>query len=162
MKSGLRRHRAPFRNHRVEATAFLHEVVMTADCLIEARTFGGEPAMHFGYPWKLLRAIERCGGAPTFSDLGRLLRMSRQGARAYAPEAARTGLVERFQSPDDRRAWHVMLTPAGRSALEARRMPDSAWMLTLLNGLDPAAMHSTQHILQVVRRRLAPRAIALA
>jgi DNA-binding MarR family transcriptional regulator len=110
--------------------------------------------MHFGARWRLLRAIERCGGAPTFSDLGRLLRMSRQGARGHALEAAHFGLVELFQSPDDRRAWQVMLTPAGRRALDRQRMPDSVWMYTLLNGLDPAVMHTTQHVLRVIRLRL--------
>ena len=107
----------------VEATAFLHEIIRAADCLRDASTFDGASALQLGPRWRLLRAIERCGGAPTFSDLGRLLDMSRQGAREQALEAAEAGVVELFPAHDDRRALQVMLTPAGRRALEAQRMP---------------------------------------
>jgi DNA-binding MarR family transcriptional regulator len=153
-KKPIARREALFQDFHVEATAFLHEIVATADALRAARDFGGEPAMHFGTRWRLLRAIERCGGAPTFTDLGRLLDMSRQGAREHVLEAARTGLVELFQAPEDRRAWQVVLTPVGRHALEQQRMPPFAWVFTLLNGLEPAAMRNTAHVLRVVRLRL--------
>ncbi len=149
-----RRRRPRVGNFRVDATAFLYEVIRVADTLRDARTFGGESAMKLGPLWRLLRAIERCGGAPTFADLGRLLDMSRQGAREQALAAVQTGLVELFPSHDDRRAWQIMLTPAGRRAVEEQRMPDPLWLFTLLNGLEPAAMHSTHHVLRVIRLRL--------
>jgi hypothetical protein len=38
--------------------------------------------------------------------------------------------------------------------LEAQRMPDFAWLFTLLNGLEPAAMRSASHVLRVIRLRL--------
>lgn len=146
--------RPPFHDFHVEATAFLHEIVMAADALQEARGYDGEPALHLAARWRLVRAIERCGGAPTFSDLGRLLGVSRQAARELALKAAKAGLVELFTAVDDRRAWQVMLTPAGRKALEARRMPQLVWIATLLNGLEPAAMRQTNHVLHVIRLRL--------
>jgi DNA-binding MarR family transcriptional regulator len=110
--------------------------------------------MHFGTRWRLLRAIERCGGAPTFTDLGRLLGMSRQAAREHAVKAASAGVIELFQSPDDRRAWQVALTAAGRRALEKQRMPSFSWLFTLLNGLEAGAMRSTHHVVRVLRLRL--------
>ena len=127
-----------FREWHAEATAFLHEIVMAGDCLREARSFDRGSAMHYGPRWHLLRVIERCGGAPTFSDLGRLMRISKQAARELAIKTAGNGLVEVFPAHGDRRALQVMLTPAGRRALEAQRVPNSAWLLTLLNGLDHA------------------------
>jgi DNA-binding MarR family transcriptional regulator len=127
---------------------------MTADSLKEARAFNGERAMHFEVRWRLLRAIDRCGGAPTFTDLGRLLGMSRQAARGHALVAERAGVIELFQAPEDRRAWQVALTPSGRRALEQHRVPQFAWVATLLNGLEPAKMRSTQHVLRVIRLRL--------
>jgi DNA-binding MarR family transcriptional regulator len=142
------------RNWPVEATAFLHEIVMTADGLRQARSFDGDPALYFGPRWTLLRAIERCGGAPTFSELGRLMRISKQAARGHALEAAQTGLVETFPAHDDRRALQVMLTPAGRHTVEARRVPDSVWLATLLNGLEPTAMREAHDVLRVMRLRL--------
>jgi len=138
----------------VEATAFLFEIVATADSLREARDFFGEPAMHLDTRSRLLRAIERCGGAPTFTNLGRLLGVSRQGAREHALKAAEARLVELFQAPDDRRAWQVALTPGGRRELEYQRMPPVDWVFTLLNGIEPATMRSTQHVLRVIRLRL--------
>jgi len=154
MDSNRRQHRTVARDDSVEATLFLHEIVMTADALQEARAFDGESAMHFETRSRLLRAIERCGGAPTFSDLERLLGMSRQAARGHALEAARAGVVELFQAPVDRRAWQVALTSSGRQALERQRKPQLAWMLTLLNGLEPAPMRTTRHVLRVLRQRL--------
>jgi len=144
----------PLLRDHVEATAFVHEIVMTADALRMARAFDGEPAMHFDTRSRLLRAIERCGGAPTFTDLGRLLDISRQAARTHALAAAEAGVVELFQAPDDRRAWQVALTPSGRSALEQQRKPRIAWIFTLLNGLEPSPMRTTRHVLHVIRQRL--------
>ena len=152
---GVKRERGHlFREFRVEATAFLHEIVMAADSLKEARAFDGSPALHLGPGSRLLRAIERCGGAPTFSDLARALGISRQTAREQALETARANLVELFQAPDDRRAWQVALTPAGRRCLEQQRMPEFSWVFTLLNGLEAAEMRRTGHVLRVIRLRL--------
>jgi DNA-binding MarR family transcriptional regulator len=144
----------PFREYHVESTAFLHEIVRAADALKGAKAFDGEPALHYGARWQVLRAIERCGGAPTFSDLARSLRISRQTAREHAIRAARVGVVELLPAPDDRRVVQVALTPAGRRALEAQRMPALSWLLPLLNGLKPEAMRSTNHVLRVLRLRL--------
>ncbi len=33
-------------------------------------------------------------------------------------------------------------------------MPEPVWLFTLLNGLEPAAMRSTHHVLRVIRLRL--------
>jgi DNA-binding MarR family transcriptional regulator len=143
-----------FAAYHVEATAFLHEIVNAADALREARAFDGEPALHFDRQAQVLRAIERCGGAPTFSDLGRLLRVSRQAARELAIAAERRGVVELFTSPDDRRALQVSLSPRGRRVLDAQRMPEFAWIFTLLGGLEPAAMRATSRVLRVIRQRL--------
>lgn len=139
---------------RLEATAFLFEIINVANCLREAKTFTADPALYLEPRWRLLRAIERCGGAPTLSDLGRLLKISRQGAREQTLPLVEEGLLELFSPPDDRRVWQVMLTPKGRRALDRQRTPDTVWMFTLLNGLDPRAMREAQHVLRVIRLRL--------
>jgi DNA-binding MarR family transcriptional regulator len=73
-------------------------------------------------------------------------------ARALA--AAEAGVVELLPCPDDRRLIQVALTPAGRRALEAQRLPPLDWVFTLLNGLSPAAMESTGRVLRVLAARL--------
>ena len=74
--------------------------------------------------------------------------------RGHALQAAREGVVELFQAPDDRRAWQVALTPGGRRALERQRKPQLAWIFTLLNGVEPPPMRTTRHMLHVIRQRL--------
>jgi DNA-binding MarR family transcriptional regulator len=143
-----------FREWHVDATAFFYEILRTADSLKEAKTFDGDPALHLGAQWRLVRAVERCGGAPTFADLARMLQMSRQAARESAVRAARAGLVELLMSPNDRRALQVALAPAGRQALERQRMPEFGWLFTLLRGLDEDRMRDASHVLEVIRRRL--------
>lgn len=110
------------RSEHVEATAFLHAIIEAADRLREARAFDGTPALALDARFVLLREIERCGGAPSFADLGRLLGVTAPAARAQALAAERAGVVELFPSPDDRRLIQVALTPAGRLArYEAER-----------------------------------------
>jgi DNA-binding MarR family transcriptional regulator len=143
-----------FREWHVEATALLYEIVRTAEALEEANAFDGEPALYLGARWRLLRAIERCGGAPTFSGLARSLRISRQAARESALKAAAGGVVELLTAPDDRRVLQVALTPAGRRELEKQRQPQFGWIFTLLKGLSDGRMHETNHVLAVIRQRL--------
>src|SRR5437773_6021267 len=90
------------RAEHVAATAFVHAIIETADRLREARAFDGSRALPLDAPSDLLRAIERCGGAPSFADLGRLLRISRASARDSALAAAAAGVVELLPCPDDR------------------------------------------------------------
>jgi DNA-binding MarR family transcriptional regulator len=143
-----------FREWHVEATAFVYKIVQTADALEEAKAFDGESALYCGARWRVLRAVERCGGAPTFSLLARSLRITRQAARELAIKAARAGVVELLVAPDDRRVVQVALTSVGRRELERQRMPQFSWLFTLLNGLDETTMRETEHVLEVIRRRL--------
>jgi len=143
-----------FRAFHVEATAFLCEIINAAERLREARAFDGSTPFRFDRQHELLATIERCGGAPTFSDLGRRLRISRQAARKLALAAEKRGVVELFTVHDDRRAIQVALTPVGRRALDGARMPQFAWLFTLLGGLEPHVMRETGRVLRVIRQRL--------
>ena len=137
-----------------DAAAFLYGILETADRLKTARDFSGEPALRFDRRWTLLRAVERCGGCPTFSDVARLLRVTRQSARVLILAAEKAGVVELFPDSHDRRALQVALTSAGRGLLEAHRLPAVTWLFTLLNGLEPERMRATVHVLAVIRQRL--------
>ncbi len=143
------------RAEHVAAAAFLYAIIEAADRLREARAFDGSRALPLDARSDLLRAIERCGGAPSFADLARLLRVSPPSARERALAAVAAGVVEIFPCPDDRRLIQVALTPAGRRVLEAQRLPALGWLFTLLNGLAPATMKSADHVLRVLSARLA-------
>jgi DNA-binding MarR family transcriptional regulator len=131
-------------SQHIEANIFLHEIVATAERLKSARAFDGATPLRFDRRYELLRAIERCGGCPSFSDLARSLRVTRQAARQLILAADSAGVVELFPDPHDRRVLQVALTQAGRRMLEAGKLPESGWLFTLLNGLEPAAMRATR------------------
>ncbi len=142
------------RSEHVEATAFLYAIIDAADRLHEARAFDGSRALPLDARSRLLHAIERCGGAPSFADLARLLKVSPPSARNRALAAAAAGVVELLPCPQDRRLIQVALTPAGRRLLEGQRTPPVDWVFTLLNGLAPATMASCEHVLRVLAARL--------
>ena len=153
-KTRATRLRESMRRQHVEATSFLYAIVVTANRLRAARNFDGDPALRLDARRRLLEAIERCGGAPTLTDLAKRLRMRRQSVREIVLAVERASQVEVFPDPDDRRALQVALTPLGRRTLDAHRLPDSTWTFTLLNGLDPASMKSITNVLHVVTQRL--------
>jgi hypothetical protein len=97
------------------------------------------------------RTLRRC--ADVYGPRAPTSHVSASCAR-HALAAAQVGVVELFKAPEDRRAWQVALTPTGRRALEQHRVPQFAWIATLLNGLETSKMHSTQHVLRVIRLRL--------
>lgn len=59
----------------------------------------------------------------TQTDLSRQLIMHRSNVTGLVDRLEKRGLVVRHESPGDRRAWIVMLTPAGRKLL-AEILPD--------------------------------------
>jgi DNA-binding MarR family transcriptional regulator len=138
----------------VEATAFLYAIIDAGDRLGEARAFDGSLALPLDARSNLLRAIERCGGAPSFADLARLLQVSPPAARNRALRAAAAGVVELLPCPQDRRLIQVALTPAGLRLLKYQRMPPVDWVFTLLKGLAPATMASCEHVMRVLAARL--------
>jgi DNA-binding MarR family transcriptional regulator len=141
-------------SQRIEATVFLYDIVVTAERLKAARAFDGSTPLRFDRRYTLLRALERCGGCPSFSDLARLLRVTRQAARQLILAAEKDGVVELLPDPQDRRVLQVALTPSGRRVLEGGRTPETGWLFTLLSGLEPAAMHAIGKVLRVIRQRL--------
>jgi DNA-binding MarR family transcriptional regulator len=142
------------RHQLFEAARFLYAIVETGESLRAALDFAREPALRLDRLSQLLAAIDKAGGCPSFSHLGRALRVSRQAAREIVLAAERAGRVELFADPFDRRSLQVGLTPSGRRELERRRVPASDWTLTLLNGLPPQAMRTTAQVLGVIRERL--------
>ena len=69
------------RRELFESARFLYAIVETGDCLRAARDFSREPALPLDRRSELLAAIDKTGGCPSFSDVGRALRISKQSAR---------------------------------------------------------------------------------
>lgn len=87
-------------------------------------------------------------------ELSRRLMVTGGNVTGLTDELAREGLVERVDSPGDRRSWIVRLTPAGRAGFEAMAAEHEAWVLELFAGLEPTALQQLHQHLGTLRVHL--------
>jgi DNA-binding MarR family transcriptional regulator len=66
----------------------------------------------------LVRLTDTAGGRMRVSDLARALQWERSRLSHHVTRMASRGLVEREECPDDGRGAFIVLTPAGRAAIE--------------------------------------------
>lgn len=78
------------------------------------------------------------------NELSRHLMVTGGSITGLTDQLEREGLVQREQSPQDRRAYLLRLTPAGRATFEAMAAVHEGWVIELLGGLN-AAERSTLH-----------------
>ncbi|MFG1703032.1 MarR family winged helix-turn-helix transcriptional regulator [Nonomuraea sp. M3C6] len=101
------------------------------------------------------------GDQPTQSALAAYLGIDRTVMTYLIDDLVQAGLVERRQSPTDRRARKIVVTPAGAKTLaELERLVSSAED-TLLGALDPAQRQVFRDLLRTVAcgaRRIEPQA----
>jgi DNA-binding MarR family transcriptional regulator len=84
--------------------------------------------------------------------LSRYLMVTGGNVTGLTDELEREGMVARAPSPDDRRAWIVSLTPAGRRTFETMASEHEQWILEMFSGLDMKTvkqMHSQLGLLRV-------------
>ena len=138
-----------------DAREMIHEITLTAERISEARHWDGELIFRSDARWSLLRAIERAWGCPSISDLGRMLRISRQAAYELVRKAELASQVELVTNHDDRRILQVLLAPGSKSMLKGAAHREAEWALVLLNGLDAREVSRIVNVLRVIRQRLA-------
>lgn len=74
------------------------------------------------------------------SELSRCLMVSGGNVTGLTDELERDGLVVRESAPNDRRAWIVRLTPAGRRGFEAMAREHERWVVELFGTLGPSTL----------------------
>lgn len=139
---------------RAEAVEFVRGIIDTAALIQGAHDTGGEPVFRTDVRYKLLVALDRIGGWPSISELGRALRVSKQACRQQVIAAARIDLLELVPDPSDRRSIQIGLTRSGKSELAAARSRELKLIATLLGGLGARDMRLVAHVLRVMRERL--------
>jgi DNA-binding MarR family transcriptional regulator len=139
---------------RAESLDFIRGITDTAALIQRARGAGGELVFRTDARYSLLAALERIGGWPSISELGRALGVSKQTAREQVIAAARAGLLELVPDPSDRRSIQIGLTPSGKTELAAARLSERALVASLLRGLGARDMKLVAHVLRVMRERL--------
>ena len=88
-------------------------------------------------------------------DLSRCLMVTGGNVTALTDELETDGLVVRENSPTDRRAWIVRLTPEGRRGFEAMAREHEQWILELFAALDARAVQQLHQHLGALRMHLA-------
>lgn len=83
----------------------------------------------------LLSQLDRAPGGLTMGELSRRLMVSNGNVTGLIDRLVREGLVERQQSPTDRRASMVSLTSAGKAAFDSMVPLHQGWIESRLAGM---------------------------
>lgn len=83
----------------------------------------------------LMAQLERHPEGLRMGELSRRLMVTGGNVTGITDQLVREGLVTRAAPPDDRRAFVVRLTPAGRRQFERMAESHEAWVVRLVGGL---------------------------
>jgi DNA-binding MarR family transcriptional regulator len=132
----------------------IFEITETAARIAAARSPNGDAVVRTDAVRGLLSTIARSHYCCSLSDVGRLMKVSRQHAQRLARAAERAGVVELARNHDDRRIVQLLLTPRGRSEIDRARRDTKMWTAQLLLGLDMPRLLTATHVVRVIRQRL--------
>jgi DNA-binding MarR family transcriptional regulator len=79
--------------------------------------------------------LERHPEGLKMNELSRLLMVTGGNVTAIVDQLEKEGLVERFDEPEDRRAWLIRLTSSGRKGFAEMARAHEQWVVELLAGL---------------------------
>ncbi len=91
----------------------------------------------------LMAQLERAPQGLKMGELGRRMMVTGGNVTGITDGLVKEGLVERVADPDDRRAWLVRLTAAGRKAFASMAAAHERWIVDALgplSGREMAAM----------------------
>lgn len=110
----------------------------------------------------LLRLARSEGGSLRMTDLAAQSRYTPSAVTRVSDRLERMGFVERRACPGDRRVTHLVITDAGRTAVESS-MPAHIAMIDdeILAALDPAERDQLEVLLRKVRDAVHPGAAAV-
>ncbi|MFF2621376.1 MarR family winged helix-turn-helix transcriptional regulator [Oerskovia jenensis] len=100
--------------------------------------------------FRMLRALDRCGGPQRPSALAGILDVAPRSVTSKVDDAEAAGLVRRLPDPTDRRATLVELTEDGRRTLAAVAAERETSAGTLLSRLGEGDRHELLRLLRTV------------
>jgi DNA-binding MarR family transcriptional regulator len=86
----------------------------------------------------LMAQLDRHPKGLKMRELSRRLMVTGGNVTGLTDKLVDDGLVERRGSPEDRRAFTVLLTPAGKKLFRQMAEAHEAWVVQLFDGLSPA------------------------
>lgn len=104
----------------------------------------------------LMAQLERHPEGLQMKELSRRLMVTGGNVTGVTDQLVREGLVERLSVPDDRRAYRVRLTPAGRAAFARMAHAHEQWIVEAFARLGPRDAEQLYRLLAKVKHRQTP------
>lgn len=102
----------------------------------------------------LLAQLERHPDGLKMSELSRRLMVSGGNVTGLTDQLEKEGLVMRTDSPQDRRAYTVKLTPAGRTRFARMAAMHEQWVIELFGGLTASEKTQVHRLLAKLKLHL--------
>ena len=102
----------------------------------------------------LMAQLERHPEGLRMGELSKRMMVTGGNVTGIAEQLVQEKLVERIADVNDRRAYSVKLTAAGRSAFERMAAAHEVWIAELLGGVSPKDQSKLAELLSQVKRHL--------
>ena len=102
----------------------------------------------------LLAQLERNPEGLKMGELSRRMMVTSGNVTGITDQLVDEGLVKRVDMPDDRRAYLVKLTPAGKRAFDRMAAAHERWVIELLGGLSGNEREQLAKLLAKVKRHV--------
>jgi DNA-binding MarR family transcriptional regulator len=103
----------------------------------------------------LLAQLQRAREGLTMGELSQRLMVTGGNVTGLTDQLEAEGLVQRSAHPEDRRAWIVKLTPAGRAQFKRMASAHEAWIAEAFAAFSPAQAQQLHQSLGVLKAHLA-------
>jgi DNA-binding MarR family transcriptional regulator len=95
----------------------------------------------------LLAQLDKAPGGMTLGELSQRMMVSNGNVTGLSERLVALGLLDRRQSPSDRRAQLVSLTPEGRRAFRVMARAHESWIAAIFADLTPTDIDSLMRLL---------------
>ena len=102
----------------------------------------------------LLAQLERNPDGLKMGELSRRMMVTSGNVTGITDQLVDEGLVRRVDSPDDRRAYLIRLTPAGKRAFDRMAAAHERWVIELLGGLSDNEHEQLGKLLAKIKRHV--------
>lgn len=102
----------------------------------------------------LMAQIERAPAGMKMGELSKRLMVTGGNITGITDQLVKEGLVIRETAPNDRRAYSVRLTPAGRQAFAEMAKAHEDWIINLLSGLTQKEKSQLYELLETLKSHL--------
>ncbi|MDR2839384.1 MAG: MarR family transcriptional regulator [Azonexus sp.] len=102
----------------------------------------------------LMSQLYRYPDGLKMKDLSRLLLVTCGNITGLTDRLVEDGMIQRRDNPEDRRAYHIVLTAKGKKAFEAMAEDHERWVSAALSGLAKKDQQHLSELLSKLKRHL--------